>query len=83
MTDYGSLYDEPCDELTAAERRALFYVRRLCIDQGRMVAGVWVYRRANRSYRVGGVPSPVNQTVGALQLWAAREVLRQAGEVAA
>lgn len=82
MTDYDDLRDD----LTPAERRALFYVRRLMIDEGRMIAGVWVYRRANRRYRVGSVPSPQtgpNGTLKAAQLWAVREVLRQARERAA
>jgi len=81
MTDYD--YDELRDELTAAERRVLFYIRRLMIDEGRMIAGVWVYRRANARYRVGSVPSPTKGALAAAQLWAVRELLRQAGEVAA
>jgi len=79
MTDYDDLRDD----LTPAERRALFYVRRLMIDEGRMIAGVWVYRRANRRYRVGSVPSPQFGSLPTIQLWAVREVLRQARERAA
>lgn len=49
--------------MTVHQRRVLFYVRRLCIDEGRMIAGVWVYRRANARYRVGDFP-PVPDAMG-------------------
>lgn len=49
--------------MTVHQRRVLFYVRRLMIDEGRMIAGVWVYRRANARYRVGDFP-PVPDAMG-------------------
>lgn len=74
--------DNPADDLTPAERRALFFVSRLCIGDGRVIAGVFVRRTANTRYVVAGVPMQ-RRTVADVQEAAALEVVRLAREVAA